>query len=97
MDTRKPVRTEGIVSRQLGDELLLYDSDESVIHVTNETAETIWQLCDGSHTISDMENHVREAFDVPERADVKADIAAIIKEFHDLGIIHCGEEPGSTS
>ena len=97
MDTRKPVRTEGIVSRQLGDELLLYDSDKSVVHITNETAETIWQLCDGSHTISDMENHVREAFDAPDGTDVKADITAIIKEFHGLGIIDCGEEPSPTS
>ena len=87
MDSTKPLRKDGIVARKTGDEWVLYDSEEKSVHIVNETAEFVWRLCDGSHTLSDIAEQVQEAFQVPEGTNVKQSLANIIKTFSDKGIL----------
>ena len=74
MNSASPVRRQGITARDIGGETLLYSVDERAIHVLNPTAKLIWDLCDGKHTVEDIERAVRASFSVAEGRDVAIDI-----------------------
>lgn len=87
MDTKKPLKKDGVLERQTGDEWVLYDSDDKSVHVVNATAEFVWRLCDGSHTLGDIAKKMNDAFLVPEGTDVEKALDKIITTFSDLGIL----------
>lgn len=47
-DTGHPLaRHDGLVIRELPEELLVYDEETHEAHCLNETAASVWKLCDG--------------------------------------------------
>jgi len=87
VDLKKPLRREGVLSRQLGDESILYDSKNGNVHVINSVAEFVWNMCDGSHSLSDMERHVQERYQSSGEANVLEDLRNIIQDFLNLGVV----------
>jgi hypothetical protein len=87
MNSKKPLRKEGVLSRQLGDEWLLYDQTNGSIHVINSVAEFVWRMCDGSNTLVDIENHVRNDFSIPDGVNLEKDLGGIIQNFSDIGVL----------
>ncbi len=87
MDTKRPLRKDGILTRQLDDEWLLYDTGDESVHVINSMAEFILRMCDGSHSLSEIEQHVREVYLVPDETDLRKDVESIIQNFEGLGIV----------
>ena len=59
MNTTRPVRKPDITVKDIGGETLLYSAAEEAIHILNPTARLIWELCDGEHTVEDMEQAIR--------------------------------------
>jgi Coenzyme PQQ synthesis protein D (PqqD) len=54
-DTGHPVaRHEGLVIRELPEELLVYDSETHEAHCLNETAAAVWKLCDGETSVPEI-------------------------------------------
>ena len=47
-------RNQGLVVRELADEVLVYDRDRDMAHCLNETAALVWKYCDGKTTVTDM-------------------------------------------
>jgi hypothetical protein len=47
-------RVEGIVVRELPDEVLIYDMETHKAVCLNSTAAEVWRLCDGRRTASDI-------------------------------------------
>lgn len=87
MATRMPLRKDGILSRQLGDESVLYDSEKDSVHIINYLAEFVWNMCDGSHSLDEIEECVKDTYTVPDGATVREDLEGIIQSFVDLGIL----------
>ena len=87
MELTKPIQKKGIQSRKVGDEWILYDSENETVHVINSTAEFVWSLCDGSNTLGDIERQLHDSFQVPEGTDVKKALDEIIQIFTKLGVI----------
>jgi hypothetical protein len=88
MHATKPLRREGILSKELGDETVLYHQDGSAIHVLNRTALAIWELCDGAHTVQEMDQSIRSIFDLPNpQVDVAGDIERTLSLFRDKGLL----------
>jgi hypothetical protein len=56
-------RRDGLVLRELPDELLVYDTDTHEAHCLNETAAFVWQQCDGGTGVSEIANRTRARFD----------------------------------
>ena len=55
----KPVaRKNDIVVQELKDETLIYDLKTSKAYCLNETSALVWQLCDGTRTISDISDEL---------------------------------------
>ncbi|MEW6585575.1 MAG: PqqD family protein [Nitrospirota bacterium] len=87
MNVKKPVRKEGILSRQLGEEWILYDTRNGAVHVINAMAEFVWRKCDGTHDLAAIEQSIRDAYSVPDSRDVKKDLEQVIRQFADLGVL----------
>lgn len=87
MNITKPVRNEGVFIQDIGRETLLYSDKEKLIHVLNPTAKLIWELCDGMHTVEDMERAIRESFSLSPEHDVIGDIQRTLEVFDLKGIV----------
>jgi hypothetical protein len=70
----KPRSRPDVITRAVRSQRILYDNLSKSSHVLNETAEFVWNLCDGEHTISEIAAEIRASFDVPADADLEADI-----------------------
>jgi hypothetical protein len=83
----KPLRKSDILVQELGEQTVLYRTKGKAIHVLNPTARLIWGLCDGQHSLQDMERAVHASFAIPEGYDVCADIRRIVDEFSSKGLM----------
>ena len=84
-------RKQDVTAQQLGNELILTDTPKKITHVLNPTARRIWELCDGNHTVQDMERVIKAFFSVADGQDVAHDIQQVIKMFVEKGLL-AGEE-----
>jgi hypothetical protein len=93
MNEDKPRRIDGVMSKALGNETLLYWADGKRIHVLNRTARMIWELCDGQHTVQEIEQFIRREFQMPDpqtagsQTDVASDIQRSLQTFVDAGLL----------
>ena len=55
-------RRDGLVLRELPEELLVYDRETHEAHCLNETAAFVWKQCDGTASVSKIAEHLRAAF-----------------------------------
>ncbi|HJQ68447.1 MAG TPA: hypothetical protein VKA70_05730 [Blastocatellia bacterium] len=58
MKSRKSIspraRTTGVVVEHLADEVLVYDLERDRAHCLNLAAARVWEMCDGSRSVSDI-------------------------------------------
>ena len=87
MDKKYPLRKNGISTRRIGDEWMLYNSEKGDIHVINSTAEFVWRMCDGSRSISEIIHQVRDDYELSDEINIKKDIEDIIQIFWELGVL----------
>ena len=78
---KKPKARQDITVQNMGDEVLLYDSDSENVHVLNHTAHLIWGLCDGKNTVEDIQEKMQRQFPGSEELDLIEDILMTV---HDL-------------
>ena len=83
----RPIAKVDIEKSQMGDETLLYNSDNDKVTVLNKTAAAVWQLCDGKHTISQITKKISESFNPPDDCDVSGDVEATIQKLKQDGIL----------
>jgi hypothetical protein len=83
----RPARKPGITVKDIGGETLLYSAAEEAIHILNPTAQIIWELCDGEHSIEDMEQAIRASFSGADEHDVTADIQRTLGVFASKGLL----------
>ena len=89
MNESRPRRKDIFLSKELGDETVLYTSDGKTIHILNATARVVWELCDGEHTAAEMGEAVRRRFAISEEesVDVAADIQKVLATFAEKGLL----------
>lgn len=87
MDKEKPCVNHNIVCKTVGSEKVLYNPSKDAVHFLNQTSALIWELCDGGHTIADIERAIRHKFLVPKNADVLGDIKRMLNGFRKQGLL----------
>jgi len=87
MTMLKPRSRSDVMTRAVRSQRILYDNTSKTSHLLNETAEFIWNLCDGEHTISDIAAEVRVFFDVPADADLEGDIQRTVDVLMKKGLL----------
>jgi hypothetical protein len=65
-------RKENVITRELGDELLVYDEDRHEAYCFNRTAALVWKHCDGRTSIEQITAHLGK--------EIKADFQTPIDE-----------------
>jgi hypothetical protein len=76
-----------VSSKNTGVESILYDASMDSVHILNRTANLIWELCDGMHTISDIEKTMRERFSVANEYDLMRDIDQAVDQLLSKGLL----------
>ena len=66
---------------------MLYDSEKGSVHIINSVAEFVWGMCDGCHTLGEIEKRLEDAYRVPEEATLKRDLENIVQSFSNLGLL----------
>src|SRR5262245_52137556 len=63
-------RKDGLVVRELPDEVLVYDIERHKAHCLNATAAAVWRHCDGETTPSEIAFRLAREFSTPVDEDV---------------------------
>ncbi len=93
--TDRLVQADNVISRRIGDEIVLIKDDGKATHVLNKTAAAIWELCDGQLGLDEIAARLCERFEVAFD-EARADTAEFIDKMARAGILnHCGEAAGS--
>jgi hypothetical protein len=83
------------------DDVRLYDDelrsylvvpDAGVAHELNPTARAVWELCDGTTTVDELINAIRQVFSV-EREVALADVTAVVDQLEAAGLVRWAEAP----
>lgn len=82
----RPLARRDITVQVIGDEVMLYDSDNEKIHVLNHSAYAIWQLCNGENSRADMCEQLTVQY-ADSSHDFVDDIQATIDEFIQKGLL----------
>jgi Coenzyme PQQ synthesis protein D (PqqD) len=70
-DNRHPkARRDGLVLRELPEELLVYDTETHEAHCLNATAAFVWKQCDGTTSIAEISDRARGTFETEMDDDV---------------------------
>ena len=86
----RPVRRSDVWLRSSGDENAVFDPVTGGLHLLNETARAIWELCDGQTTPDEMVRAICEVSGL--HADVVTeDVRRTLAEFESLGILRWDE------
>ncbi len=54
LDLRPEARREELITKELDGELLVYDRKRDRAHCLNQSAASIWQMCDGRKTLTEL-------------------------------------------
>lgn len=82
----RPRKAADVLELDMGDGLILYNHDSSLVHHLNPSAAVLWHLCDGDASISQLGSEVAEEYGL-DAATVQGEIAAWVAELDALGLI----------
>jgi hypothetical protein len=82
-----PLRNPEILLEEIGEEAFLYNPGDDALHVINPTALTVWNKCDGTHSVEDIGSSLRTDWKCPEDTDVDGDVREIVAGFSALGVL----------
>ncbi len=83
-----PKQKSGILRRKIGNEAMLYDTNQETVHILNLTAEIVWDCCDGTTRLDEVERKLKSTYKLSFDHDVKKDLEKIITDFSNLGLLH---------
>lgn len=75
-----------ILVRNVGEEVLLFQTASHQLHYLNGTAAKVWTLCDGKHSTGQMVDALEQRFEMP-RARLERDVATTLQALAQLGLI----------
>jgi hypothetical protein len=87
MHNNYPLQNMDLLTSEVDDELILYNSTFEVLHVLNPTAKLVWELCDAQHSPEEMAMIMRERFLIQPERDVLADVMNTLAVFTEKGLL----------
>lgn len=86
MTTDTPTRRSDLLTGQVDEEGVVYDSRRGSVHSLNVTAHCIWDLCDGQHHMDEIAEDLSMRFDVALPA-AKEDVVRAVSLFRELCLL----------
>jgi hypothetical protein len=85
-DVAQRPRRKGVQAHPLGDELLLYTPEMARAFSFNQTAQAVWDLCDGQRTLAEISQHLATRYDAtPDK--LLADVQETVRQLQELGLL----------
>lgn len=81
-----PVRSDGIVWRDIAGEVVIVNQDDGTIRTLNRTASYIWTLADGTRRLIDIADSLSERYEVT-REQACADASEFCLQLVEAGLI----------
>lgn len=82
----RPVRATGVREYPLGDEVLLFVDGRHAVQALNASAWAVWDLCDGSRTVSEIADELAPLVG-REAADLVPEILETVERLGGLGLL----------
>jgi hypothetical protein len=83
-------RNARLTLKQIDNEYFLCGENGAGIFMLNQTAKSVWNLCDGDHDIFSISDELSSIYGV-NKSYIAPKVEKIIEEFRNLGIIDNGE------
>ncbi|NQT91903.1 MAG: PqqD family protein [Lentisphaerae bacterium] len=80
-------RRKDITEQQAGKELMLFDDAEDKVHVLNHSAAFIWRSLEKPVTSSDIEDALRQQYDVSGMHDLAAMVTRTLADFEEKRVL----------
>ena len=81
-----PIRDSNVVDELLADgSMVLFHTTSRQLVTLNAAGAFVWEHCDGTCSVADIEHQLRSLY--PETPSLAADVAAIIKDLRERGMI----------
>lgn len=77
-------RRDRLVTTELADEVVLYDTTTNQLHSLNPTAAFVWQRCDGRTPVADIAHQFGPAFGVEQAEDL---VWSALDQLADQGLL----------
>jgi PqqD family protein of HPr-rel-A system len=85
-ETFRPSKCAEVLELDMGDGLILYNHDSSLVHHLNPSAALVWQLCDGDASVAQMAKEIAEEYGL-KPPEVLSQVSAVIAEFDALDLV----------
>jgi PqqD family protein of HPr-rel-A system len=82
----RPAKCADVLELDMGDGLILYNHDSSLVHHLNPSAALVWQLCDGDASVSQLATEIAEEYAL-KAPEVLEQVSAVIAEFDALDLV----------
>ncbi len=92
-DLSRPGKAEGILSRKLGGETILYHPGQRSVTVLNAAGALAWSCFDRRHTIREVGRRLTEAYEVPMEADPGGDVSELVERLVVLRLLDIHPPP----
>ncbi len=92
MIMNRVIQASNVISRRIGDDIVLIKDDGQATHILNKTAAAIWELCDGEHSLDDIATWLCERFDVGYQ-EARADTEEIIDRLIQVEMLSQSGDP----
>jgi PqqD family protein of HPr-rel-A system len=83
---KRPIRSPDVWLRRTKTEVAIYDPASGAVHLLNDTALAIWELCDGETRVEEMVTAVCELCGM-HRDIVVEDVDRILTDFGAAGLL----------
>jgi PqqD family protein of HPr-rel-A system len=82
----RPDQAAEVLELDMGDGVILYNHDSSLVHHLNPSAALLWKLCDGDATVKELAGEIAEEYGL-EPDKVLEEISGVIAEFDALNLV----------
>jgi hypothetical protein len=82
----RPAKCADVLELDMGDGLILYNHDSSLVHHLNPSAALVWHLCDGEASVGDLAAEISAEYQL-KQVEVREQVAAVIAEFDALDLV----------
>jgi len=78
---------KNMIKKDLGNELMLYDTDSDELHVFNSSARMIYQMLEQGKTDEEIKTELKKNFKIDESVDINNDIKKYKLEIYKKGLL----------
>lgn len=82
----RPAKCAEVLELDMGDGLILYNHDSSLVHHLNPSAALVWQLCDGEASVGQLAIEIADEYGL-KSPNVLEQVSGVIAEFDALDLV----------